>query len=343
LFIAGIILFLALFGGYLIDIMRLNLANIRTLQNRSIQPVPALTAWGGCRQAQVNGRNLLLQGRYDQSLHLLQEAAGCANDHWAWFYLGQAQYVLGDLTAAAQSWRQTPEGYNQAARLAQNAATQAAGDEEAAMEAWRFAAQVGPAEQTPYIQMARLVVESNPAQHQALLQEAIAADPNNPAAYIELGSYYRQAGNPAEAQPYLVQAHELDPANISLLVTLAENTAELGDIPGAINYWQEVALRNERRRALAYGRIGSLALNDANYTSALAFFLRAAEIEPENPEHTLGLARAYFELGCKAEATNAYQHVLETSLPEAAVLEAQEKLAELAVMPPPVAPCPNGQ
>jgi tetratricopeptide (TPR) repeat protein len=333
----------ALFSGFLVDIMAVNIANIQTMKAKSVQSGTVLTAWGGCRQAQVNGRNLLLQREYDQSLPLLQEGAICSGDPWSWFNLGQAQYALGDLDGAAESWQHTQEGYNQAVRLAGIAARD--GDEAAVQAAWQFAAVVNPAEQTPYIQLARLAIESEPEQVEPLLQKAVEANPNGPAAYIELGNYYQQRGDRVEAQAQFEQALALDPTNVSLLMTMADNAVALGNIPAAINLWQEVALRSERRRALTYYNIGDLALSDKNLSSALAFFQRAVEIEPENARYLLGLAESYFELGCNQEATNAYQDVIRTAKSGPIREEAQLKLADLAAMAGTVTetiPCPDG-
>jgi tetratricopeptide (TPR) repeat protein len=172
-----------------------------------------------------------------------------------------------------------------------------------------------------------------------LLRQAVGADPNSPLAYIELGKHLAAQGEREEAQLLYGQALGLDPSDVSLLVMLAENAAVLGDTPGAIDYWQEVALRNERRRGVAYYQIGNLAFADGNLSSALAFFKRAVEIEPENGRFLLGLAGAYVEVGCRREAIAVYQSVLETAEAAALLEEAQLKLAELAVVNDELSPC----
>jgi tetratricopeptide (TPR) repeat protein len=336
---AGFSLLLVLFGGYLVDAVAINLSNNRTMRGIGPEPGSRLTNWGACRQAHVTGRSLLLQGEFNQSLSFLEEAAVCNNDPWVWFDLGQAQYALGDLEGAAESWQQTPEGYNRAVRLAQATAEE---DEAAQWAAWQFASQVNPTEHAPYIQMARLVVESDPAQFVGLLQQAVETNPNDPAAFIELGYYFQERRDLAAAQMYFEQAIALDSTNIPLLVTLAENAAVLGDTPAAIDYWQEVALRNERRRAMAYYRIGALTFNDNNFSSALAFFRRAFEINPENSQFLLGLANTYFELGCQDEAADAYQEILSFAESAEVLAEAELKLAELAAMTTESVTCPDG-
>jgi tetratricopeptide (TPR) repeat protein len=339
LWAAVLLLPLFLFGAFLIDLVTLNISNIRTMKAVGLQSETRLTTWGSCRQAHITGRNLLLQGQYNAALPLLQEGVTCTDNPWAWFDLGRTQYALGNLDGAAESWQHTPEGYHQAVRLAQAAVQE--GDRQTILAAWQFAAQVNPAEQSPYIQLARLAAESEPEQIEPLLRQAIEANPNAPAAYIELGRYFIQNGSPAEAQPLFEQALALDPTDVSLLIALAENAAVLGDTPAAIDYWEEVAMRSERRRASAYFQIGRLALNDNNLSSALAFFRRAVEIEPQNGQFLLGLAAAYFELGCRQEATDAYQDVLSTAESETIIAEAQLRLADLAVMTTETIPCPQ--
>lgn len=336
----GPLLLLFFLAGHLVDTIGINISNIQTMKSKSIQPGTRLTAGGRCRQAHVAGRNLMLQGQFNEALPLLEEGALCSGNPWAWYDLGQSQYALGDLEGAAASWQHSEAGYNKAVRLAVTAAEE--GDVQAAQAAWQFAADVDPNEQGPYIQLARLAAASDPEGVEPLLQQAIEANPNAPEAYIELGRYKQGSGDTAAAQQLFEQAHVLAPTDISLLVALAENAAVLGDIPAAIEYWQEVALRNERRRPMAYYRIGELALNDNNFSSALAFFKRAAEIEPENVQVLLGLARSYFALGCRSEATEAYQDVLAVAENEASSQEAQSRLADLAVMTTETIPCPDG-
>ena len=190
--------------------------------------------------------------------------------------------------------------------------------------------------------MARLVREESENQYLLLLQQAITANPDDPAAFIELGSHFKQIGNAVEAQGYLIQAYDLDPTNIGLLVSLAENSAVLGDTPAAIDYWQAVAFRNERRRPEAYYQIGDLALMDNNLTSALAFFRKAVELEPESIQYQMALAQTYFGLGCRQEAIDAFQNVLEQADSEEIIQEAQDKLADLVEMQRRPTPCPNG-
>ncbi len=338
-----LLLLLILFGGFLIDTIGLNLASVQSVKAEyGLAAYPSevdarLTVWGDCRQSVLIGRAYLLQGQYELALEPLQVGAQCGDDPWAWFYLGQAEYSSGDLEGAARSWQQTPEGFEQAVRLAQ-AAVQS-GDSEAVLAAWQFAAEVDPHKQGPYIQLARLAVTTEPELVEVYLRRAIETEPDAPLAYIELGKYLVQAGEAVEAQLLFEQALALDPSDVSLLVRLAENAAVLGDTSGAISYWQAVALRNERRRGLANYQIGVLAFEDNNYSSALAFFKRAVEIEPENGRFLVGLAGAYVEVGCRQEAIAAYQAVLETAEDASVLEEAQLNLAELAVENDELVPC----
>jgi tetratricopeptide (TPR) repeat protein len=120
---------------------------------------------------------------------------------------------------------------------------------------------------------------------------------------------------------------------------LAEIAAVLGDTRGAIDFWLVVALGFVGRRGVAYYEIGILAFADGIFSSALAFFKRAVEIEPENGRFLLGLAGAYVEVGCRREAIAVYKSVLETAEAAAVLEEAQLKLAELAVVNDELSPC----
>jgi tetratricopeptide (TPR) repeat protein len=144
-----------------------------------------------------------------------------------------------------------------------------------------------------------------------------------------------------DAQPYYEQAHTLDPTNIPILINLAQNATILGDTPAAIDYWQEVAFRNERRRGLAFYSIGELAYDDNNLSSALAFFRRAVDIEPESTQFMLGLANTYFQIGCQDEARVTYQEILSMTPSEEIQAESQQKLSELAVITTESVFCPG--
>jgi tetratricopeptide (TPR) repeat protein len=214
------------------------------------------------------------------------------------------------------------------------------GDEETILAAWNFAAEIGPNEQEPFIQLARLAETSEPENFEPLLRQAIEADPDAPAAYIVLGNYLVNQNNLVDAQMLFEQALALGPPDeISLLMTMAQNSELLGDTAAAIEYWQTVAIRNERRRGMAYYQIGRLAFEDGNFSSALAFFKRANEIEPENNQFLLGLAGAYAKLGCRQVALDLYQTVLDTAKAAPVRDEAQAQLAELAVLHDEVTPC----
>jgi tetratricopeptide (TPR) repeat protein len=171
------------------------------------------------------------------------------------------------------------------------------------------------------------------------LQQAIEADPMAVPAYVELGRYYVQTGKPAEAQALYEQALPLDEGNISLLTLLAENAVLLGDAPSAINYWQEIALRDAGRRANAYFQIGSLALKDKNLPSALAFYRQALEIEPENRSFMLGLADTYWEMGCRQVAKRLYEEIVLLATNAAVRNSAQARLDERAGMRIDKTPC----
>jgi tetratricopeptide (TPR) repeat protein len=342
--VVGGFLLMGLVGGFVVDAIGLNLTAVQNMNEQTgmigdTEESTMLTDWGRCRQKHQIGREYMLADQYELALQPLAEAAACSNDRWTWFDLGAVQYALGDLEGAANSWQHTPEGYNQAVILAASMAEQ--DDLNALIAAWQFAADVNPNEQTPYIRLARLRATTEPEQVEPLLRQAIEANPNAPLAYIELGNYLLNNEALMDAQKQFEFALALDPSNIPLLESMAKNATELGAVSEAIGYWQEVALRNERRQGQAYYQIGNLAFADNNFSSALAFYKLAVEIEPENGLFLLGLAGVYVEAGCRQQAVTTYQKVLETAKAEAVLMEAELKLAELAVENNEIDPCPE--
>jgi tetratricopeptide (TPR) repeat protein len=259
-----------------------------------------ITDWGECRVAHVVGRRLLLQEEYETALPSLQIATMCAphwsvTHRWAWFDLGRAQYGLGQMEAAAQSW-QTADAYRYVVRMA--TAARENDDLTAAQNAWMLASLVEPQNGQPYVQLGNLSLNDNAEEAKQWYEQAIAVDGNYAPAYHALGSYYlRQANSPEQALPYFQKAHELAPDNIEYLVILARQTAASN--PAQAIYWQ----------ALTAAR-------------------------PENAEFWRGLGQAFELAGCPVEATAAYEQGIALRPNSKMAEEMKSRLGELAAGPP---------
>ncbi len=305
------------------------------LWDTAVSPVSPLTAWGVCQQAHQTGRGLLLQGQAAEALPYLQTAVTCDSGRWALFDLGRAQYTLGQVEAAAQSW-QLADAYGYAARLATEANSR--DDVAAAQTAWQTAVQIDPHNGRAYVQWGSLVQESAPEQAKSLYEQAIAADPTYAPAYFALGNYYRrQAQAPELAQPFFEQARQLAPTQPEYLSTLAQNTAML-DPMQAITYWQAFAELSPDRQAGAYHNIGKLWLQMGELAQAHQFVSQAIKLRPENVQLWQTLAEIYEVAGCSAEAITVYDEIIRLKPGTRQADNAGRRITELGAMPAAVCP-----
>lgn len=287
-----------------------------------------LTAWGECQQAHQTGRALLLAGSYDAALPYLHTAVTCDHDRWAWFDLGRTQYALGQDAAAAASW-QKANAYGYAARLATNAGQRE--DWAEAQRGWETAVQIDPQQGQAYVQLGRLLQESDPAQAQQFYEQALAVNADFAPAYYALANLHlRQFQSPTDALPYFEQAHRLAPQNIEYLVVLARQMGGV-DPAQAMVYWQELADLAERQRPLAYLEMGRLMLRQGEAATAVQYQQMAVDLRPENAEIWQALGQAYEAAGCPAEARQAYEQVITLQPDSPAAQNAKERLAELGM------------
>lgn len=285
-----------------------------------------LTAWGECERAHQTGRALLLNGNYDAALPYLHTAVTCDASRWAWFDLGRAQYALGQDAAAAASW-QKADAYGYAARLATNAGQRE--DWAEAQRGWETAVQIDPQQGQAYVQLGRLLQESDPAEAQQLYEQALAVNAEFAPAYYALANLHlRQFQSAADALPYFEQAHRLAPQNVEYLVVLARQMGGV-DPAQAMVYWQELADLAERQRPLAYLEMGRLMLRQGEAATAVQYLHMAVELRPENAEIWQALGQAYEAAGCPAEARQAYEQVITLQPDSQAARNAQDRLVEL--------------
>ncbi|MBX3057475.1 MAG: tetratricopeptide repeat protein [Anaerolineae bacterium] len=285
-----------------------------------------LTAWGECERAHQTGRALLLNENYDAALPYLHTAVTCDDDRWAWFDLGRAQYALGQDEAAAQSW-QKANAYGYVARLGATAGQN--GDVAEAQRAWQTAVQIDPQQGQAYVQLGRLLQESDPEQARQFYEQALAVNADFAPAYYALANLHlRQFQSAADALPYFEQAHRLAPQNIEYLVVLARQMGGV-DPAQAMAYWQKLADLAERQRPLAYHEMGNLYLRQGDAATAVHYRQMAVDLRPENAEFWQGLGQAYETAGCPAEARQAYEQVMTLQPDSRLAQNAKERLAEL--------------
>ena len=126
----------------------------------------------------------------------------------------------------------------------------------------------------------------------ASFQSVIAAKPNEPEAYYNLGTLYLRRNALPDARKYLEQAVELRPEYPEAWNNLGMIAAQEGHADeGVRNFQKSLQLRPDYVTALV--NLGNLYRRDGNFDEAERLLRRALELEPENPEVNYNLGMLY--------------------------------------------------
>ena len=122
----------------------------------------------------------------------------------------------------------------------------------------------------------------------AAFQQVIAAMPNEPVAYYNLGTLYLERNEPTEARPYFEKAVKLRPAYAEAWNNLGMVSAQQGNEEEAIqNFEQSLRLRPSYVTALV--NLGNLQRHQGAFEEAQKLLERALEAEPDNPDAMYGM------------------------------------------------------
>ena len=138
---------------------------------------------------------------------------------------------------------------------------------------------IDPKDRTEVLKLLHFGVHSSlpAARRIAMLREAVAKDPANPALYSNLGDLYMGAGQPGEA----------------------------------MKLYQD-GLAKGIRNAWLYSRLGQLNLRQGKKAEAIPLFETAARLNPSDYESLQNLAAAYRETGRLADAERVLQSILQS-------------------------------
>jgi Flp pilus assembly protein TadD/peroxiredoxin len=123
-------------------------------------------------------------------------------------------------------------------------------------------------------------------------QQVIAAKPDDPDAYYNLGTLYLRRNSLAEAQKYLKQAVTLRPNYPEAWNNLGMIAAQQGDAAEAIRSFQQ-SLQLRPAYATALLNLGNVYRRQSNLEEAEKFLNQALEIEPKNPEINYSVGMLY--------------------------------------------------
>jgi len=126
----------------------------------------------------------------------------------------------------------------------------------------------------------------------ASFQQVIAAKPNEPEAYYNLGTLYLHKNAFTEARQYLERTVKLRPNYPEAWNNLGMIAAQQGQSDDAIrNFKQSLLLRPDY--AIALLNLGNVYRRQGNFSEAEKLLKRALELEPENPEVHYNLGMLY--------------------------------------------------
>jgi Flp pilus assembly protein TadD/peroxiredoxin len=126
----------------------------------------------------------------------------------------------------------------------------------------------------------------------ASFQQVIAAKPNEPEAYYNLGTLYLRKNALAEARQYLEQTVKLRPNYPEAWNNLGMVAAQQGQTEDAIRNFKE-SLRERPDYAIALLNLGNVYRRQGNFVEAETLLKHALELEPENPEVHYNLGMLY--------------------------------------------------
>jgi Flp pilus assembly protein TadD len=123
-----------------------------------------------------------------------------------------------------------------------------------------------------------------------LLTKAVAAGAHDAATYQRLAFADQQTHHPAEAEAALRSAIAADPADPTSHSLLAQLLAARGDLTGAITE-QQTALRINQKDADGWSNLGVLHAQSGQSTAARSDFEHALALDPQHAEARANLVR----------------------------------------------------
>ena len=266
------------------------------------------------------------------------------------FEQGQDAHARGEFAAALKLYEQALAAHAEfpEAEFQRGVALASLNRNEQAAQAFRRAQELRPGWEPPRAALARLERTAKPAEtetidslRRATTQRDVTSDVWLRRAQLEL-----KAGDAATAAASAEQAIKLDPQNLAarllratVLVDMQDAVravAELRSIDELFNVAAKDARTPEAARFVAnlYARLGERArLTDSR--ASLAFYARAAELAPENPDYATGYASALVQARRFDEAAAILNRIIKVAPDNyaahanlAAALDASKRHAE---------------
>ncbi len=140
---------------------------------------------------------------------------------------------------------------------------------------------------------------------------AIAILPERYEAYTNAGFVWQHLDNNDSAFYYYAQAYRIDPDNIKILENFASLCFNIGMFAKADSLYEKI-LAQDPNNAEAILRRGAIASENGDYTTAVDYYTRALDLEPDNCGLWFNLGILYFqEIKNNEEAVNAFSRAKE--------------------------------
>ena len=141
------------------------------------------------------------------------------------------------------------------------------------------------------------------------LNRAIALNPMNSQAYLQLGRSYCLMGDPEKAKHNFLQYSELRPKNPLGYLGLGFAGETLGDQKLAYEAWLDAGISSEN-----FLEVGRQAREDKQYEEALEWNERAIKLSPEAGINWYEIGLIYEDMGRSEMALEAFQKSLESPI-----------------------------
>ena len=162
----------------------------------------------------------------------------------------------------------------------------------------------------------------------ALVQKAVALQPDNAEARRNLGSLLARRGRTVEALPHFEVAARLLPQQSSVLNSLARARNDTGDVAGAIEAWKASIVNTPGQAAIQFS-LAVACQNLGRIEEAAAAYRACLEIEPSRAEGWLRLGHALSILCRLDEALACYREAEARGLADRAAIMAVATLCPM--------------
>ncbi len=153
------------------------------------------------------------------------------------------------------------------------------------------------------------------------LEDALAAEPDSPAALRKLARYHELTRDPAAAAPLYERWAALEPENLEPLRSLAETYASAHRPAEAVESYLKLIEQDRGRAAGYYRELAGLYDGLGRPEDALAASERVAALSPDDADARVELAAKYKEAGQAEKSFEQYRRALQSRLGDASVLQ----------------------